>query len=114
MTKVNQYIEALDSPMREIADQLCDIIRECSGDFSEAIKWQVPVFSIHKNVCSVIAHKAHVNLQIFEGAHLPDAAELQGTGSGMRHLKFASVEEIDRRVLHRYLKQAIAIDANKN
>ncbi|MET0043896.1 MAG: hypothetical protein ABW100_10290, partial [Candidatus Thiodiazotropha sp. 6PLUC3] len=39
-----------------------------------------------KNICSIIAHKKHVNFQIMQGAHLKDAQELEGTGKDMRHI----------------------------
>lgn len=106
---VDEYIASLRSPVKEIATELCHSVRECH-DFHEAIKWNVPVFSIKKNICSVIAHRKHVNLQIFEGAHLLDASDLQGTGKDMRHLKFSHVNDIDRNTIQRYLRQAISID----
>ena len=42
---------------------------------------------------AVIAHKSHVNLQLADGADLPDPHGLvEGTGKRIRHVKIRSVE----------------------
>ena len=42
---------------------------------------------------AIIAHKSHVNLQLADGADLPDPAGLiEGTGKRIRHVKIRSVE----------------------
>src|SRR5215212_8157636 len=42
---------------------------------------------------AIIAHKEHVNLQLADGAELPDPEGLiEGTGRRIRHVKIRSVE----------------------
>jgi hypothetical protein len=42
---------------------------------------------------AIIAHKSHVNLQLADGADLPDPQRLiEGTGKRIRHVKIRSVE----------------------
>ena len=42
---------------------------------------------------AIIAHKAHINLQLADGAALPDTHGLiEGTGKRIRHVKIRSVE----------------------
>jgi hypothetical protein len=42
---------------------------------------------------AIIAHKTHVNLQLADGANLPDPDGLiEGTGKRIRHVKIRSVE----------------------
>ena len=42
---------------------------------------------------AIIAHKSHVNLQLADGADLPDPEGLiEGTGKRIRHVKIRSVE----------------------
>ena len=42
---------------------------------------------------AIIAHKSHVNLQLADGADLPDPGGLiEGTGKRIRHVKIRSVE----------------------
>jgi hypothetical protein len=58
----------------------------------------------------IMAHSKHVNFQIFQGAHIKDAEELEGTGKDMRHLKFTALDEIN---VEKYLEQAVELDKAK-
>ncbi|MEE9338312.1 MAG: DUF1801 domain-containing protein [Methylococcaceae bacterium] len=102
-----QYIGKLDSPLKEIVKELRKIVTNHSSDIKEEMKWNVPTYSINKNICSIMAHKKHVNFQIFRGAHIKDAEELEGTGKDMRHLKFSTLGEVEEAKMEKYLKQAI-------
>ena len=43
---------------------------------------------------AIIPHKAHVNLQLADGADLPNAdGRIEGTGKRVRHVKVRSVED---------------------
>jgi hypothetical protein len=108
--KANEYFDGLEAPMKEISMELRRIVTSFSPEFKEEIKWNVPTYSIKKNICSVLAHKNHVNFQIMQGAHLKDAHELEGKGKDMRHMKFSSLGEVDEVKVQRYLKQAIELD----
>ncbi|MEM7258735.1 MAG: DUF1801 domain-containing protein [Pseudomonadota bacterium] len=108
--QTDDYLQQLHSPVREVATTLCNIIRQHPQALVETIKWQVPVFSVNHHVCSVIAHKAHVNLQFFNGAHIAGSAELTGTGKDMRHIKFTTVDDIRQQQITRLLDQAIEYD----
>lgn len=59
---------------------------------------------------SIMAHKKHVNFQIFQGAHIKDAKRLVGTGKDMRHLKFSTLKEVTAADVEKYLKQAVELD----
>ena len=105
-----QYIDKLVSPMKEIVKELRRIVTIHSSDINEEMKWNVPTYSISKNICSIMAHQKHVNFQIFRGAHIKDAHELDGTGKDMRHLKFTTLREVKEADIGKYLKQAIEVD----
>ena len=108
---IDKYIKKLDSPLKEIVIELRAIVNNSSSDLQEAIKWNVPTYFINSNICSIMAHKNHVNLQIFSGAHIKAANLLDGNGKDMRHIKFANKEDIDSRVIEKILAQAIALDS---
>jgi hypothetical protein len=55
-----------------------------SPDLKEYIKWGVPTYSIGHNICSIMADSKHVNLQLFQCAHIQAARALAGTGKDMR------------------------------
>lgn len=107
---VEEYIQKLDSPMKEIAMELRRIVTEYSDELKEEIKWKVPTYSKNKNICSIMAHKKHVNFQIMQGAHIDDAEELEGTGLDMRHMKFSALDDIDVVKVENYLQRAVDLD----
>jgi hypothetical protein len=106
----DEYFERLDSPMKEISLKLRAIITAHCSELKEEVKWSVPTYSINKNICSIMPHKKHVNLQLMQGAHLKDAQKLEGTGKDMRHMKFFSLGEVEREKIEWYLKQAIELE----
>ena len=107
---VDEYVDQLNFSMKEIVEKLRKIINNHSSDIKEEIKWNVPTYSINRNVCSIMVHKKHVNFQIFRGAHLKDAGELAGTGKDMRHLKITTVDDVQEISVKKYLRQAIELD----
>jgi hypothetical protein len=106
----DDYFENLNSPIKEISIELRRIVTTFSPELKEEIKWGVPTYSINKNICSIIAHKRHVNFQIMQGAHIGNIDTLEGTGKDMRHMKFLSLHEINQATVEKCLMQAIALD----
>ncbi len=107
---VGEYVNSIDDPMKEIVEKLRRAVKGTSKKLKEEIKWNVPTYSINKNICSIMAHKNHVNLQIFQGAKIKDANKLEGSGKGMRHIKYKHVNEVKITEIKKYLKQAIELD----
>ena len=107
---VDEYVGNLASPQREISEKLRNIIKDTDNNLIETIKWNTPVYTLNKNICSIVAHKNHVNLQIFQGGNIKDHKKLQGTGKNMRHLRFLSTNDVEKNSIQRYLKQAIVLD----
>ena len=107
----NKYIEKLDSPLKEVSTALRSIVVALSSEVEEDFKWGVPTYSINRNLCSIMAHKTHVNLQIFQGSHIKDADELEGLGKDMRHLKFSTLDEVESVCVWNYLEQAMEKDS---
>jgi hypothetical protein len=75
------------------------IRREFSGaveqvDFGNKLIAFGRTMKIRGLLFAIIAHKMHVNLQLADGADLPNAAGLiEGTGKRIRHVKIRSVED---------------------
>ena len=58
---------------------------------------------------AVAPHTAHVNLQLADGAHLPDPEGIvEGTGKRIRHVKCRSVEDVERPAVRRLLEEQVA------
>jgi hypothetical protein len=61
-------------------------------------------------VFAIIAHKAHVNLQLADGVDLPDPDGIvEGTGKRIRHVKLRSLEDVGRPAVQRLIEDEIAI-----
>ena len=59
---------------------------------------------------AIIPHKSHVNLQLADGADLDDPDGLvEGRGKRIRHIKFRSVEAVDRPAAQRLIDQQVAM-----
>jgi hypothetical protein len=57
--------------------------------------------------CYLIAYSSHVNLGFFHGSRLGADDILEGTGALMRHLKIASLKDLDNPKIHRLIKAAL-------
>ena len=107
---VDEYLNGLETSLREIAEKLRQTVVATSKELKEEIRWSVPTYSINKDICSIMAHKNHVNLQIFQGAKIMDFDLLEGSGKRMRHLKFKELNDVNVTKIKRCLKQAIELD----
>lgn len=91
--RADEYFDMLEPPMAEVARYLRQLLLELEPGLNEELKWGLPVYGRPENIISVIAHSRWVNLQLFNGAHLPDPENLLGgTGKNMRHVKLHSLE----------------------
>ena len=58
--------------------------------------------------CYIATNAGHVNLGFPRGASLPDPnCVLEGDGKAMRHIKFASLREVERPFVRRYIQAAM-------
>ena len=73
MSKVDAYVESVPADLQEIVRKVRKAVTESSKELKEEMKWNVPTYSINKNICAIAAFKNHVNLQVFQGARIKDA-----------------------------------------
>ena len=58
---------------------------------------------------AIIAHREHVNLQLADGAELPDPSGIvEGTGKRIRHVKCRSVEDVGRPAVRELVRAQVA------
>lgn len=97
MSRAAGVIESWDSSQREIGLRLREAVLDAEEGLEEAVKWGSPTYSLRgTNLCSIVAHAEHVNLQLFLGADLAAfQAVLEGTGKKMRHLEYRSPEDVN-------------------
>jgi hypothetical protein len=94
---VQNWLETLRPEQRDTALALNDATLAAEPTLLRTIKWGNLMF-LHQGVhaVSVVMHKDHANLQVFNGALLaPAFPALEGTGKGLRHLKFRYSQAVD-------------------
>jgi Domain of unknown function (DU1801) len=98
---------AFDRHLDETAPSVADIARALRDTVLEGFPDAVETFdrgdgllaigtgtSMRDFVFAIIPHKAHVNLQLADGADLPNPdGRIEGTGKRVRHVKVRSVED---------------------
>ena len=58
--------------------------------------------------------KKHLTFGFWRGIELDDPqGKLEGSGEKMRHLKIKSLQELDTALITGYLRQAVALNAEK-
>lgn len=95
----------------ELLNKLRKII--ISYPFEESIKWGMPTYSFDsKNLIGFGAFTKHVGLWFFQGALLSDPEKLlhnaqEGKTKAMRQLHLYTVDDINEKLLKRYLQETI-------
>src|SRR5215831_19454344 len=109
------FLEAYDRHISDLALALREIILEEAPDAYESI-YQVYTVAIwfgfsgkmKDMFCYIATNANHVNLGFPRGASLPDPNRvLEGEGKAMRHIKFASLTELERPFVRRYIQASM-------
>jgi uncharacterized protein YdeI (YjbR/CyaY-like superfamily) len=110
VTSVEEYIETNEKWSDALA-QLRGVLLQT--ELVETLKWSIPTYTINgKNVCGIGAFKNHFGVWFFQGVFLKDELGIlrnaqEGKTKAMRQLNFKSIEEVDKKVLLQYVKEAI-------
>lgn len=59
---IDEYIEGFPQEIREILEKIRMIIRKAAPDAEEAIKYQIPTFTLNGNLVHFAAFKNHIGL----------------------------------------------------
>lgn len=71
---------------------------------TEEVKYGGFLFSAGKPFCGIFSYANHVSLEFSAGASLPDKHKaLEGSGKLRRHIKFSSLQDIERKHVCDYL-----------
>jgi hypothetical protein len=109
------FLEAYDRHISDLALALREIVLEESPDASESI-YQVYTVAIwfgfsgkmKDMFCYIATNAKHVNLGFPRGTSLADPNRiLEGDGKTMRHIKFASMHDVERPFVRRYIQAAM-------
>ncbi len=101
--------------VRETVERLRGLLRQAAPDARESIDlpdhllaygWSGRMGDL---MFAIAPHATHVNLQLTDGAQLPDPSGIvEGTGKRIRHVKFRSVADVERLAVRALIKAQIA------
>ncbi len=107
MSALNLYLEKIPAGQHAVVRALHDAILKAAPHLAASLKWGNLTFRAEQNVCAIVAHKQHVNLQLWGGTNLQDPRGLlMGTGKTMRHVKLLMDANIDWHYVSGLVKQA--------
>ncbi len=107
---VEEYLET-QPEHRPLLDELRRILN--STELVETVKWGIPTYQINKkNVVGIGAFKSYAGLWFFQGVFLKDEAKVlinaqEEKTKGMRQWRFGSVDEVDEKLILKYVHEAI-------
>jgi hypothetical protein len=108
--KIDKYIADTDDWRGEILARLRRLVLETDPDIVEEWKWNVPVWSHGKLVCSASAFKTHVGMNFFQGASLDDPHTLFNSGleaKKSRMVNFFEGDPVNEAALQELIRTAI-------
>ncbi|TXT58112.1 MAG: hypothetical protein BAJALOKI2v1_440027 [Promethearchaeota archaeon] len=92
--KVNEYIKRLGSPQKEICEELRSLILKNFPNIKESMKYGVPYYD---NKFYIVGLKDSVNLGFsIKNLSSEEISFFEGTGKTTRHLKFHSINDINK------------------
>ncbi len=109
MTVLSEFLERVQLEHHAIIQELDAMIRKAAPDLIPSLKWRNLTYHSKRNACSLVDHRQYVNLQVWGGAEFEDSnGLLQGTGKGMRHIRFLADAKINHLAVVAIIKQAAA------
>ena len=111
---VDGYIQGLEPWQAEIVQKVRAIVKKAAPQAQESFKWAQPVYESEGPFAYIKAFKSAVNFGFWRGVDLDDARGLlSGDGEKMRHVKLASLDDIDAEQFAAFVHQAVELNHTK-
>ncbi len=108
---IETWFDNLRPDQRDLARILRTLVQSASPELAQSVKWGNLMFT-HEgtHAVAIVMHKDHANLQIFNGASLVDQfPELEGTGRGMRHVRFRYRFPVDEDLVRELVRACVEL-----
>ncbi len=103
--EVSAYISKAPEAQIELLEQLRQLVHESVPGTTEAIKWGFPVFTKTKNYAYFRFSKKHITLGFYNPEKIDDPdGLLEGSGDTLKHIRIKKAEDIDAKLLKKWLK----------
>lgn len=107
---IGAFFEKQPPHLRAILVELHRMILETAPGAEASLKWGMPWFTLNgRMICSLGAHKAHLNLILMGPSTIFDdpGNVLSGASANGRHLKLTSLDELPRAAVRKWLRAAV-------
>jgi len=85
---IDAWILRAPTDLQPVLHGLRERVLASAPGMVESVKWRHPYYSLNgEGLFSLMWFTAHVNLEVWHGAHLGDHDLLQGSGKHARHVK---------------------------
>jgi len=108
---IETWFDTLRPEQKDLARRLRELVLAASPELASSVKWGNLMFT-HEgtHAVAIVMHKDHGNLQVFNGAMLVDRfPELEGTGRGVRHLRFRYRLPVDEELVHQVVQACVEL-----
>jgi hypothetical protein len=97
---------------QEIVRRVRQLMRATVPSATEAFSYGMPVWKGRRILAWIIPTKKDITFGFTRGGSFEDKyGLLRGVGKGAKHIKLKSMEDVNKKVLAYYIKQAVAFDA---
>ena len=112
---VDEYVaKKLTADQADIVGALRQIIRAAAPKATESLKWGQPVYEENGPFAYIKPSKHHITFGFWRGSELTDPkGVLEGEGERMKHIKIASVRDIPKSELQKFIKEALKLNREK-
>lgn len=106
---IETWFDTLRPEQQELARLLRDLVQASAPELVSSVKWGNLMFTYQgTHAVAIVMHKDHANLQIFNGAALAERfPELEGTGKGVRHLRFRYRYPVDEELVREAVQSCV-------
>ena len=108
---IETWFDTLRPEQKDMARRLRELVVAAAPGLASSVKWGNLMFT-HEgtHAVAIVMHKDHANLQIFNGASLVDRyPELEGSGKGVRHLRFRYRYPVDEELVHEVVRACVEL-----
>lgn len=108
---INTFFETLPPEQRDVAQALQQSVLAAAPHLRQEVKWGNLCFQDNgENVAALVLHKSHAHLQFFNGAALTQRfPQLEGSGRGMRLLKWRYRQPVDDALIREVMLASLAL-----
>lgn len=98
---IEAWFDMLPPQQQPSARALQSLVLRAAPSLGQAVKWGNLIFTVHHfHALAIAPYKSHVHLQVFRGAALVGRFPmLEGTGRGLRHLKWRYSQPLDEALI---------------